>query len=98
VLTGVPASSAGAIEDLDSKLEAVFEEEAPAAAPTHPADTGQTVLMNHDAGSPSSAQRPVPARAGAAPTEIQLEPRDAIPAPPKEGDEIDELFMELLDD
>jgi type II secretory pathway predicted ATPase ExeA len=98
VLTGVPVSSAGAAEDLDSKLEAVFEEEAPVAAPAHPADAGQTVLMNHDAGSPSAAQRPVLARADAAPTEIQLEPRDAIPAPPKEGDEVDDLFMELLDD
>ena len=98
VLTGVPVPSAGAVEDLDSKLEAVFEEEAPAAAPTHPADAGQTVLMTGAAGSPSAAQRPVPARAGAAPTEIQLEPRDAIPAPPKEEDEVDDLFMELLDD
>jgi type II secretory pathway predicted ATPase ExeA len=98
VLTGVPASSAGAVEDPYSKLEAVCEEEAPAAVPTPPADAGQTVLINHDPGSPSAAQRPVPARAGAAPTEIQLEPRDVIPAPPKEEDEIDELFMELLDD
>ena len=98
VLTGVPVPSAGAVEDLDSKLEAVFEEEAPAAAPTHPADAGQTVLMRGAAGSPSAAQRPVPARAAAAPTEIQLEPQDAIPAPPKEEDEVDDLFMELLDD
>ena len=99
VLTGVPVPSDGGVEDLDSKLEAVFEEEAPAAAPTHSADAGQTVLMNHVTSPPSGVQRPVPAHAGAAPTEIQLEPQDAIPEPPKEEeDEVDELFMELLDD
>jgi type II secretory pathway predicted ATPase ExeA len=99
VLTGVPVSSAGDVEDLDSKLEAVFEEEGPAAASAHPADAGQTVMMDHAAAPASRVERPVPAHAGAAPTEIQLEPRDAIPEPPKEEeDEVDELFMELLDD
>ena len=99
VLTGLPVSSAGDVEDLDSKLESVFEEEAPAASSAPPADAGQTVLMSHVAGPPSGVERPVPAHAGAAPTEIQLEPQDAIPEPPKEEeDEVDELFMELLDD
>jgi type II secretory pathway predicted ATPase ExeA len=98
VLADAPGSSAGAVEDLDSRLEAVFDEGAPTGVPAHPADAGQTVMMTHEADSPPAAQRPVPARAAAAPTEIQLEAQDAIPAPPKEPDEVDDLFMELLDD
>jgi type II secretory pathway predicted ATPase ExeA len=90
--------SSSAVEDLDSKLEAVFGEGTSAAAPTNAADAGQTVLMSFQAGSPSAARRPASAGAGAAPTEIQLEPQDATPAPPSEEDEVDELFMELLDD
>ena len=46
-----------------------------------------------------------PARAAAAPTEIAFEAADeveleGVEGPPKqgEGDEVDELFMELLDD
>jgi hypothetical protein len=43
--------------------------------------------------------RPVPARAAAAPTEIQLGPADVVEAPPKDADaEVDDLFMELIDD
>jgi type II secretory pathway predicted ATPase ExeA len=103
VLTAAPVSPASDVEDLDSKLEAVFEDEVPptAPAPAHPADAGQTVLMTREASPPPTAQRSVPARAAAAPTEIQLEAQDAIPAPPKEPeevDEVDDLFMELLDD
>jgi hypothetical protein len=46
----------------------------------------------------AASSRPLPPRAAAAPTEIQLEHADALEAPPKEGDEVDDLFMELLED
>lgn len=93
-----PSPDAHAAGDaLDSELEAVFEPSPPARGSKR-AEAHQTVLMDFDA-EPEAvpAQRPMPARAAAAPTEIQLEPSDAISAPPKE-DEVDDLFMELLDD
>jgi type II secretory pathway predicted ATPase ExeA len=85
-----PAAAA----DLDSELEAVFDAPAPGRA-----ETQQTVVMDFDAGN-VPASRPAPAHADAAPTEIELEPSDAVlpGSPPKKHDEVDDLFMELLDD
>jgi general secretion pathway protein A len=96
VLSGVAPVQAGQVADLDSQLEAVFEGDASEAPPADPADAGQTVLMDFEVNAPAPV---VPDRAAAAPTEIQLEPQDVLDAPPKEeGDEVDDLFMELLDE
>lgn len=98
MISGAPAGAASPVADLDSQLEAAFEDAAPDPVPAHSADAAQTELMDFETGAPP-AMRPVPAQAAAAPTEIQLEPQDALGAPPKdEGDDVDELFMELLDD
>jgi general secretion pathway protein A len=98
VFADAPPAAASPVADLDSQLEAAFESTAPGPVPTGPAAAGQTVLMDFETGAPAPV-RPVPAQAAAAPTEIQLEPQDAVGAPPKdEGDEVDELFMELLDE
>jgi MSHA biogenesis protein MshM len=71
--------------DLDSELEAVFEPKLPAAA-------SQATRIDFEA--PGAAPiPPQPARIAAEPAEIQL---DVLDAPPK--DEVDDLFMELLDD
>ena len=71
--------------DFDSELEAVFEPKAPVLG-------SQTLLMDFDAPNAPPIP-PQPLRAAAQPTEIQL---DVLDAPPK--DEVDDLFMELLDD
>jgi type II secretory pathway predicted ATPase ExeA len=98
VLSDAPPVAPSEVADLDSQLEAAFEGAAPDPVLSNPADAGQTMLMDFDAAAPA-AVRAVPARAAAAPTEIQLEPQDALEAPPKEeGDEVDDLFMELLDE
>lgn len=96
VLSGVAPMQAGQVTDLDSELEAVFEGDVSETPPPDPADAGQTVLMDFEVNAPAPV---VPGRAAAAPTEIQLEPQDVLDAPPKEeGDEVDDLFMELLDE
>ena len=75
--------------DLDSELEAVFDAPGQTGAPP-------TMLMDfeqtHEAPLPPA---PPQTRAAADPTEIQL---DVLDGPPKQGDEVDDLFMELLDD
>lgn len=50
--------------------------------------------MDFEAGPAAARPR---GRAQAAPTEVALE-REELEGPPKEGDEVDDLFMELLDD
>jgi general secretion pathway protein A len=88
-------SASAAVADLDSELDAAF---VGSDAASHGAgDAGQTVLMDFDAG-PAPAQRPTPTRAAAEATVIQLESQDELAPPPKEGDEVDDLFMELLED
>ena len=84
----------GSLGDLDSELEAVFTPQAGAEG-----KDPQTKLMDFDAGNSGRSASPLPARAVAAPTEIQLEPSDVIErsGPPKE-DEVDDLFMELIED
>ncbi|MGH0032042.1 MAG: ExeA family protein [Myxococcota bacterium] len=87
------------VADLDSELEAVFQPGA-SGAPAQGGDP-QTVLMDFDHRSNAAGQvRPVPSRAAAAPTEIQLGPADVVPsAPPKDDDAaVDDLFMELIED
>lgn len=82
---------------LDSELDAVFT---PAAGPPRrAAPEPRTQVMDFDAGASRRSTRPVPSRAVAAPTEIQFGPSDVIRrgGPPKE-DEVDDLFMELIDD
>lgn len=68
---------------LDAEVDAVL-------APDPGASSG---AMDFDASAPARPR----GRAMAAPTEVQLE-RDELEGPPKEGDEVDDLFMELLDD
>ncbi|MDH3519761.1 MAG: AAA family ATPase [Myxococcales bacterium] len=97
---GMPArpAAAAASADLDSALEAVFDDAEAAIPPVRSADAGQTVMMDFEA-RPAAAKRPVPARAAAARTEIALEPETRIGPPPKDAaDEVDEIFMELLED
>jgi len=98
-VTAPDAGMVGApLADLDSELEAVFEP-VPTGGTGHGDEAGQTVLMDFDAGpSLETAHRPLPPRAMAAATEIQLEPSDALDPLPKDDDEVDDLFMELLDD
>jgi type II secretory pathway predicted ATPase ExeA len=69
--------------DLDSELEAVFE-------PELPGPECQATLMDLEVPAAIPPQQP---RLVTEPTEIQL---DVLDAPPK--DEVDDLFMELLDD
>lgn len=84
------------VSNLDSELEAVFD-----PASNRPAESSaRAELMDFDR-SGSAAIRPVPSRAVAAPTEIQLGPADVVgaEAPPKDDDSaVDDLFMELIDD
>ena len=90
----VTAPDPRGLSDLDSELEAVFENTGAAMA-----EGQQTMLMDFEStGAPAASHRPLPPEAAAAPTEIQLEPTDSLEAPPKEGDEVDDLFMELLED
>jgi type II secretory pathway predicted ATPase ExeA len=81
---------------LDSELEAVFS---PAAGASRRGGTVRTQVMDFDSGASRRPVRPVPPRAVAAPTEIQLGPSDVVrrSGPPKD-DEVDDLFMELIDD
>jgi type II secretory pathway predicted ATPase ExeA len=81
---------------LDSELEAVFT---PAPSAPRRAPEPRTQVMDFDSGTSRRPVRPVPSRAAAAPTEIQLGPADVIRrgAPPKD-DEVDDLFMELIED
>jgi type II secretory pathway predicted ATPase ExeA len=71
--------------DLDSELEAVFE-------PEFPGPERQGALMDLEAPA-AAASPPQQPRTVTDPAEIQL---DVLDAPPK--DEVDDLFMELLDD
>jgi type II secretory pathway predicted ATPase ExeA len=86
--------------DIESELEAVFE--APPARPAVEPGAQGTVIMDFEV--PVEAPQPLaPARPMAAPTEIQLEPADALPieGPPKDEDDedaVDALFMELIED
>jgi type II secretory pathway predicted ATPase ExeA len=82
---------------LDSELEAVFTP-AP-SAPRRAAAEPRTQVMDFDAGASRRGARPVSSRAVAAPTEIQFGPADVVRrgGPPKD-DEVDDLFMELIDD
>jgi len=95
----VTAPDAGTqLADLDSELEAVFEP-APRSGSMNGDEASQTVLMDFEAGPDlEMTHRPLPPRAMAAATEIQLEPGDALDPLPKDDDEVDDLFMELLDD
>jgi type II secretory pathway predicted ATPase ExeA len=82
------------VADLDSELEAVFQPDGGSGG-AEP----RTQVMGFEHSSRSGSMRPVPARAAAAPTEIQLGPADVVEAPPKDADaEVDDLFMELIDD
>ena len=86
----------GSAPELDMELEAVFDSPAPAAAP----EAQGTVVMDFEA-PPAAAPRPSP-RSLAAPTEIQLEPADALPVdgPPKDDSDeaVDALFMDLIEE
>jgi len=86
----VPRQSGG---DLDTELEAVF---APPGGKASPGSAQQTVLMDFDNSRGSYAHH----SAQLAPTEIQLGAADVVEteAPPKEGDAVDDLFMELIED
>lgn len=88
------------VADLDSELEAVFEPDARPTAARGPLSGRAEATMLMDFDSPEATaqgMRPLSDRSMAAPTEIQLEASDAIEPPPK-ADEVDDLFMELLDD
>jgi type II secretory pathway predicted ATPase ExeA len=95
----VTAPDAGTqLADLDTELEAVFEPE-PGVGSMNGDEASQTVLMDFEAGADlEMTHRPLPPSAMAAATEIQLEPGDALDPLPKDDDEVDDLFMELLDD
>ena len=92
---GGSASSA----DLDPELDAVFERPSGPRPGGRGAPEGHhTVVMDFDAAPVRSAP---PARRGIAEaTRIQIEdvPLEAPPKRDGEGDEVDDLFMELLDD
>ena len=75
--------------DLESELEAVFEPETPVPAAGSP-----TLLTDFDRPAQAAQPKVEPAAVQSAP-ELQLEVLDA---PPKDVDEVDDLFMELLDD
>lgn len=83
--------------DLDPELDAVFERPSgPRPGGRGSPDAHHTVVMDFDAAPARSA--PPARRAIAEATRIQIEDA-ALEAPPKrEGDEVDDLFMELLDD
>jgi type II secretory pathway predicted ATPase ExeA len=85
-----------ALGSLDSELEAVFTP--PPAASRRGAEP-RTQVMDFDSGGSRRPVRPVSSRATAAPTEIQLGPSDVVRrgGPPKD-DEVDDLFMELIED
>jgi type II secretory pathway predicted ATPase ExeA len=95
----VTTPDAGApLADLDTELEAVFEP-VPHGGGGHQDEASQTVLMDFETGpGPETTRRSLPPSAMAAATEIQLEPSDALAPLPKDDDEVDDLFMELLDD
>ncbi len=90
---------AASAKNLDPQLDAVFEHRSGPAASEPVAESPNTVVMDFDApvGSAPTASRPVaPLPPAAEPTRIELD--QPVDAPPKEEDEVDDLFMELLDD
>jgi DamX protein len=93
-------SAAPPAAQIETELEAVFEPP-PRLEPTSEPGAQGTLIMDFEVPI-ETPQRPMPARAMAAPTEIELEPADALPieGPPKdeEDDAVDALFMELIED
>jgi hypothetical protein len=89
------------VEDLDPQIDAVFEHRSGPRRAAVGAEASHTVVMDFDAAPlPPNA----PARAGSLPpmaeaTRIELELDEPLDAPPKDTeDEVDDLFMELLED
>lgn len=103
----VGAAGAGSLADLDPELDAVFEHRSGPRRESRSFDESRsTAVMDFDAapfvpdgGDPAArAASPLPPMPEA--TRIELdEPLDALPKLEGEGDdEVDDLFMELLDD
>jgi type II secretory pathway predicted ATPase ExeA len=93
----VEAPAAAHADDLDPDLDAVFEPPAPHEAGRRgSAEAHRTVVMDFDAdpelGDPELTA--APRRGHAERTQIQLDEPEALP----KVDDVDDLFMELLDD
>jgi type II secretory pathway predicted ATPase ExeA len=90
---------ASLVEDLDPQIDAVFEHRSGPRREAVGAEASHTVVMDFDA---APLPPDAPARSGSLPpmaeaTRIELdEPLDALPKDTE--DEVDDLFMELLED